>query len=376
MKRHLFLALCCAFVGFTQNALFIPAPGSPVDVGQGSGHLVLADVNRDGKPDLVAQHLQQQMVTVHLGDGNGRFSAAPGSPIRLAYSPGDVKSADLNGDGLPDLGVTSSEKDAVDIFLGDGTGKFKLAAGSPFNVSASAEFNTRLLQLIDINEDGKTDVITAGNQQQGFSVLLGDGPGTFKPGVPIKFAASAGRYSFAFGDLDGDKHLDIVVINTGDDSDPDHTNAVILYGDGKGAFRSSSPNPVPRGVHYTAIGDLNGDQRPDIVFTHKNNLVSVLLNQGGGNFKLGSTHTLSTDGFAVAVVDVNGDRQNDLVVATVESLTVMLNTKNGMVPAQGEPLRAGPGAYHFAVGDVNRDGKSDVTLSSFEGKAVTVLLGR
>lgn len=376
MKRNLLLTLCCAFAGVAQNAFFIPAPGSPVDVGQGSGHLVLADVNRDGKPDLIAQHLQQQMVTIHLGDGNGRFSAAPGSPIKLAYSPGDVKSADMNGDGIPDLGVTSSEKDTVDIFLGDGTGKFKLAPGSPFNVSASTEFNTHLLQLVDLNEDGKPDIITAGNQQQGFSVLLGDGPGTFKPGLPIKFSAGAGRYNFAFGDLDGDKHLDIVVTNTGDDSDPDHTNAVILYGDGKGAFRSSSPNPVPGGVHYTAIGDMNGDQRPDIVFTHKNNVVSVLLNQGGGNFKPGSTQTLSEDGFAIAVVDVNGDRLNDLLVASVDSLSVVLNTKSGLVPSQGATLRAGPGAYHFAVGDVNRDGKSDVVLSSFEGKAVTVMLGR
>jgi VCBS repeat protein len=298
------------------------------------------------------------------------------SPIRLAYSPGDVKTADLNGDGIPDLGVTSSEKDAVDIFLGDGSGRFKLAPGSPFTVSESTEFNTHLLQLVDINEDGKTDVVTAGNQQQGFSVLLGDGAGTFKPGLPVKFSAGSGRYSFAFGDLDGDKHLDIVVTNTGDDFDPDHTNAVILYGDGKGAFRNSSPNPVPPAVHYTAIGDLNGDQRADIVLTHKNNLLSVLLNQGGRNFKLGSTHTMNSEGFAVAVVDVNGDRLNDLVVAAVDSLTVMLNTKSGLVLAQGDPLRAGPGAYHFAVGDVNRDGKSDVALSSFEGKAVTVLLGR
>lgn len=376
MKRNLFLALCCAFVGLMQNAPFIPAPGSPVDVGQGSGHLVLADVNRDGKLDLIAQHLMQHMVTVHLGDGTGRFSAAPGSPIRLAYSPGDVKSADLNGDDIPDLGVTSSDKDTVDIFLGDGTGKFKLDAGSPHTVSTSTEFNTHLLQILDINEDGKPDLLTAGNKQQGFSVLLGYGPGTFKPGGPIKFTGGAGRYSFAFGDLDGDKHLDIVVTNTGDDADPDHTNAVILRGDGKGAFTNSTPYPVPPGVHYTTIGDVNGDQRPDIVFTHKNNLVSVLLNQGGGNFKAGPTNTLSADGFAITVVDVNGDRLNDLIVATGDSLAVLLNSKSGMVPAQGAPFRAGPGAYHFAVGDVNRDGKSDVALSSFEGKAATILLGR
>jgi hypothetical protein len=347
-----------------------------VAVGEGSGHLVLADVNRDGKPDLLAQHLLQRVVTVQLGDGAGRFASAPGSPIRLSYSPGDIKVGDVNGDGAPDLCGASSERDAVDVFLGDGRGKFSPAPGSPFLVSQSTEFNTHGLQLLDINEDGKLDIITTNNRRNSFGALLGDGRGAFRAGQVTTFPAGQGRYSFAFGDLDGDKRIDAVVASGATESSAEPGRVVILRGDGRGAFKNLSETPMLAGPRYVTIGDMNGDGRPDLVFSHSGNQLSFLLNQGAGKFAPGSSYDLSTDAFAVNVADVNRDQRNDLVVATVESVTLLLNGKTGFTPAPGSPFRAGPGAYHLATGDVNQDGKPDVAASSFEGKAVTVLLGR
>src|SRR5437773_8422900 len=147
MLRMLVTIICFA-MGWapqaqSQSPLFSPAPGSPVVVGEGSGRVVLVDVNGDGLLDLVTCHLLQKFVAVHLGDGAGRFVAAPDSPIALKTQPGDMKLADLNGDRIPDLVVTHSERDCVDIFIGNAQGGFRPSPGSPLTVSAQSEFFTR-----------------------------------------------------------------------------------------------------------------------------------------------------------------------------------------------------------------------------------------
>ena len=372
-----FVATGWATQAHSQGPLFSPAPGSPVVVGEGSGYVVLADVNRDGRLDLVTQHLLRRVVTVQLGDGTGRFAMAPGSPITLGYSPGNTKLGDVNNDGLLDLGVTGSERDAVDIFLGDGSGRFSLAPGSHSVVSASAEFNTHGLQLVDLNEDGKLDIITTSNQQNIFHTMFGNGRGGFSPGPAANFPAGQGRYAFAFGDLDGDGHLD-AVIASGNNEFGEPGRVIVLGGDGKGAFKISSETSVPTGPRYVTLGDVNGDGRLDIVLSHGSNKLSILLSQGGGKFapSPGLSYDLGRNVWAVAVADVNQDKSNDLVVATVDSVTVLLNGKGAFAPAPGSPFRAGPGAYYLALGDVNKDGKLDIAASSFEGNAVTVLLGR
>ena len=375
-KQILFLFAFAALV-YAQAPLFTATPS--VAVGEGSGHLVLADVNRDGKLDLIAQHLQQRMVTVQLGDGAGRFTPAPGNPIRLGYMPGEAKVGDLNGDGIPDLGIIGGERDAVDILFGDGGGKFTPAPGAPFIASTAKDTPTTGLQLLDLNEDGKLDVLTTGNQRHSFATLFGNGRGGFTAGPVTSFPTGAGRYTFAFGDFDGDKHLDAAIANSGGGEFAEPMRVVVLRGDGKGAFSKLSETNAPFGPRYLTPGDVNGDGRLDLVFVHGSNEhcgASVWLNQGGGKFVEGPSYDLGGAAYGVTVADVNQDKRNDLIVATVDSVTVLLNGNGKFAPAPGSPFRAGPGAYHLAAGDVNGDGKPDVAASSFEGKTVTMLLGK
>ena len=367
----MFATLGYAALVFAQAQQFIPAP--PVVVGEGSGRIVLSDVNRDGNLDLITQHLQQHFVAVLLGDGKGRFAPAPGGPIKLAYAPHDMKPGDVNGDGAVDLAIIGDERGAIDIYFGVGDGKFNRAAGSPSQVRSSTESNTGL-QLLDINEDGKPDIVTTSNQRNSFSVLPGNGRDGFAPAQTTTFPAGQGRYSLAFGDLDGDGHLDVVTVSSGGQF-PEPSSLVVLRGDGKGGFKKLTETSVPPGARFIALGDLNGDQRPDLAINHNGNQLRILLNQGGGKFASASEYDLSEGAFAVTIDDVNQDKRNDLIVATADSVTVLLNGKNGFAPAAGSPYRAGPGAYYFALGDLNRDGKTDIAASSFEGKEVTVLLG-
>jgi hypothetical protein len=376
----MFVALGWAIQAHTQAPLFSPAPGSPVVVGEGSGHVVLADISGDGHLDMLTCHLLRRLVAVQIGDGTGRFAAAPGSQITLSYPPGDIKLGDVNNDKILDLGVTSSDQDKVDIFLGNGKGGFNLAPGSPFTASEAVEFYTRSLHFVDINEDGKPDIVTANRRRNTFATLLGNGRGGFAPGPTTTFQAGQGEYIFEFGDMDGDRRLDVVTVSgaRGEFAEP---GRVTLYrGDGKGAFKNASESPIsaPAGAHFVTLGDMNGDQRLDVVISHGSDQLSVFLNSSAGKFAPapGSPYNLGVEAFGVFVADVNRDRRNDLVAATVDSVTALLGDGRGYVSAPGSPFRAGPGAYKLAVGDVNEDGKLDVVASSFEGKAVTVLLGR
>src|SRR5215831_2477391 len=382
MIRTLILAaLVGAIQAHSQGALFSPAPGSPVVVGEGSGKLVLADVNGDGRLDLVTSHLLRRLVTVQIGDGTGRFAAAAGSPIVLGYPPGDIKLGDVNNDGALDLVVTNSDRDTVDIFLGNGKGGFSLGPGSPFTASASVEFYTRSLHLVDLNEDGKLDIITANQRRNTFATLFGNGRGGFTPGPTTTFHSGQGHYVFAFGDIDGDGRLDVVTVSGKKGFSSEPALVTTLRGDGKGAFRNTSEEPISvpaAGLRFVTLADMNGDRRLDIVISHSDGQLSVLLNNGAGRFRPApaAPYDLGVPSFAFAIADVNRDGRNDIVVATVDSVTVLLGSGDSFIPAPGSPFRAGPGAYHLALGDVNRDGKLDIAASSFEGNAVTVLLGR
>jgi len=364
----------------SQAPIFVPA--SPVNVGEGSGQVVLADLNRDGHLDMVTRHLLQQNIAVSLGNGKGGFTPASGSPIRLNYSPGDAAVGDVNGDGTLDLAVTASERDALDVFLGAGTGAFTRVQGAPFTASSANESYTHALYLVDLNGDRHLDAVTANLHRNRLATLLGDGRGRFSPGPApaVDPAAALVDYDYAFGDVDGDGQVDF--ISAGGRPWPSTTPGLVVVrrGNGRGAFTNALGEPVsvPTGVRYLLLSDVNGDRRPDLVISHQTEQISILLNDGGGAFghAPGSPIAVGADVFGFAVADINRDQKSDLVAATVDSVTVFTGDGRRFVRAPGSPFAAGPGAYNLTLGDINKDGKPDVAAASFEANAVTLLLGQ
>src|SRR5688572_26448056 len=114
-----------------KRPLFAPAPDSPIAVGGGPGNVALGDLNGHGKPDLVAACGKAKTLTVLLGQGDGRFKAAAGGPVKLSDGPGEMVLGDLNGDGKPDLAVAYHDSYSVTLLLGDGKGGFAPAPNSP-----------------------------------------------------------------------------------------------------------------------------------------------------------------------------------------------------------------------------------------------------
>ena len=234
----------------SQQQLF--APGAGVRVGRGSGTIILADVSGDGCLDMLTRHLLTRIVAVQLGNGHGAFTTAAASPLRFTYAPSDMKLGDVNNDGVIDLAATASDRDIVDVFLGNGRGEFSPLPKSPFTVTTAVDrYNKRTLQLVDLNEDGNLDVVTAnGRHRNTFSTLFGDGRGGFSPGPSVRLDSGRDSYWFAFGDLDADGHLDVVTASreTGSNDGPAHLVAQV--GDGKRRLQAGilvTPDPTPGG---------------------------------------------------------------------------------------------------------------------------------
>ena len=125
----------------------------------------IADFNGDGKGDIVATHHEQNAMTVMIGDGRGGFTEANGSPFDFGQPVFHVRTAEVNRDGKMD--VVAVGGDSLRIMLGDGRGGFSSAA--PVSVGRGAY----RLGMADLNGDGRIDVVTSNSESNSVSVLLG-----------------------------------------------------------------------------------------------------------------------------------------------------------------------------------------------------------
>jgi hypothetical protein len=387
------------------NAIFFSAPTYATG-GTGTDSVALADVNGDGKLDLIATNqcadpsCLSGSVSVLLGNGDGTFQP------EVSYGSGglaatSVAVADVNGDGKPDLlvanlcsgigayggycpvGNIDSTTGVVGVLLGNGDGTFQAAI--PYY--SGGEF-AESVAVADFNGDGKPDLVVANNCPSGgedmdgcqygsysvVGVLIGNGDGTFQPAADYD---SGGYYtnSVAIADLNGDGKLDIVVGNEVDNyynMPVGPSTVAVLLGSGSGTFQATvAYDSGPFGAEFVAVADVNGDGKPDIVAA--NSVVAVLLGNGDGTVQTAVTYVLGSPAGSVAVADVNSDGKPDIVVADTVA-TILPGNGDGTFRT-GMSYGSGGGVADFAaVADLNRDGKPDLIVANSEGNS-GVLLG-
>ena len=348
------------------------AVGSPFPVGTNPFAAAVGDFNGDGIPDLATVNQGSNDVTVLLGNGSGGFTAAPGSPFSVGGNPYFVAVGDFNGDGIQDLAAANGDDDTVTVLLGNGSGGFTEAPDSPFDVGNSPS----AVAVGDFNGDGLQDLTVANYGDGSVTILLGNGSGGFTEAPGSPFGLGNGPYSVVAGDFNGDGIQDLATANSLSN------NVTVLLGNGAGGFTAAPGSPFAAGAQPEAVvaGDFNLDGLQDLATANRGGNVTVLLGNGAGGFTAaaGSPFAVGTHADSVAVGDFNGDSIPDLATANLGTgnVTVLLgNGSGGFAQAAGSPFAAGAQAGYAVVADFNRDGIPDLAVANFGSNNVTVLLG-
>ena len=334
---------------------------------QNTGNTVLiADLNGDGIPDLVM--LEEDNLSVLLGNGDGTFTAAPSPSTDL---PGAIAVGDFNGDGIPDLYVAPIlDEGTTEVLLGNGDGTFTSANGSLGNGIVTSNS----IAAADFNGDGKLDLVEACTSvdEQPCNLLLilsGNGDGTFTQSceTPLAFA---GSQSMVVGDFNGDGQPDVAVINSG-------ANGVNVFLNGGGCLSAVYSIPATgAGPTSIAAADFNGDGKLDLAVANSgSNNVTILLGNGDGAFTAAESPATGMAPNSIAVADFNGDGVPDLAVANAGSsnVTILLGNGDGTFTAAATPA-ADTGSTSVAAADINGDGKEDLVVVNSADSSATALL--
>jgi hypothetical protein len=276
------------------------------------------DLNGDRRPDLAVVAHDSYTVTLLLQDDRGRFRpdakrTFPASQGTKPHTHG-VALADVNGDGRLDVLTTNVDDDAVSVLLGDGAGGLAPAKSSPFPAGRQPYEG---LSVGDVNGDKRPDVVVPNLDGKAVSVLLGAGGGAFAPAPGSPFAVGDRPGYVALGDLNGDAALDVVV--THDDDPVVH----VLLGDGPGGFRPAGGSPLrlKETVWGAAVADFNADGKNDVLLGARRGHVFLFLGDGRGGFERDPVLVPvggKGSGY-VAASDLNRDGKLDLVTSNFES---------------------------------------------------------
>ena len=137
-------------------------------VGARPAYTAVADVNGDSRPDIIATHDDHGIVDVLLGDGAGGFAAGPGSPARFRLPVWGAAAADIDGDGKTDLVLGVATGSEIVVAFGDGSGGFDEGRSMRLRAGEGPGY----AEVGDLNSDGRPDIVTADYDSGTLSVLL------------------------------------------------------------------------------------------------------------------------------------------------------------------------------------------------------------
>lgn len=351
--------------------------------------IAVADLNHDGKPDIIVANPIPGTISVFLGNGTGNFHLAPGSPFAAGPAPSDIGIGDFNGDGNLDVITPNTQTPYVSLFLGDGKGGFHQTPHSPLATKSYPHPHGVVVGYF-CGTDKPLDAVIDSWASSQIELLIGDGKGNLTNG-PMFFAGPGSDLPLRSADFNKDGFPDIVMPDTAI-GHWNVTHATVLLGDGKCGFRQAPGSPFPAGAvpWSVAVGDMNGDGNPGFVVTpygaqvkdKRQIAATVLLGDGKGGFAPmpGSPFPLPgcENPSNVATGDFNGDGIRDFVVTCMGSDNVLLfqGKKGGGFTLTTTAVSGGRGPLinrGIALADLTASGRDDIIVSGPSSGTIMIL---
>lgn len=316
-----------------QGAGAFVQPGGAITLGAGRATppaiapaIASAALTTSGFQDLLVTDPIENNVQILLSNGDDTFKQAAGSPISLGQQPSAILTGDFNGDGNQDFVVTNFTDNTLSLFLGNGDGTFKQATGSPFALPGAVAGPISMTSA-DFNSDGNLDLAIVDQTTSDVSILFGNGNGTFTEAPNSPFAVGKTPVAIATGDVNDDAHPDLAVVNQADNS------LSVLLGNGDGTFTPATNSPLATGQTPTSvtIADFNSDGHQDIAVTDPaTDSISVYLGLGQGLFASPFELPVGTNPTAILSAGLSGSSLPDVAVTddpsgTAGQVTIILS---------------------------------------------------
>ncbi|WP_165219580.1 FG-GAP repeat domain-containing protein [Aquisphaera insulae] len=334
-------------------------PNQTVSVGSAPGQILSADFNGDGRPDLATAN-GDATVSILIGNGDGTFQ--PARDVAVPASATGIAAGDFDGDGTIDLAVTYSAWlfSGVEILLNRGDTTFQVEDIREY------PFDPKAIVAADLNGDGVLDLATISGWF--LQVRFGRGDGTFAD--PLILPVSGSR--LAVSDMNEDGMTDLVA---------DSNNTItVLINRGDGAFSPPWTVPGPIDVSSFVVGDFNADGHQDVGIAGRAGYVQLILRAGDGTFRapvVVRTESLVNpeDPIGMTAGDFDGDGLLDLACALTDSSSVVVFPGRGDGTFRDAVSTAAGTGRSLVAEDFNGDGRLDLSVANSDSNDVSVLLG-
>lgn len=322
-----------------------PLFDSPLQLATGDapGFALLADINGDEQLDILIANSDSNDLSVYLGDGQALRASAT---LAAGPEPDSVAAGDFDGDGDIDLAIANHNTRFISLLNNDGSGHFSAGPDSPLVVDVDP--HPHIVISIDVDNDGRLDLLVDDRNGQGYGLLRGLGNGRFETGIALINAGGDPYLGVAHADLNGDGRPDFVAPL------PRHVAVIISEGQGYQA-----PVLLPGGAFAVALADVIGDSSPDLIRADESAPVEVWKGRGDGRFELAWQASTSPGAKRIATGDFNADGHGDFVLQNYASsqLLIALGDSSEFTTVS---LAAGEHPWGLAVGDLDGDGRDDL----------------